>query len=435
MLQQLNLMNKNNNIKHVSNKYKESDYRWENFKHFPAINQQWFNSIYLYNKNDLKTYIVKEKTLNNYIKSFFNLTFIIRKKIKSKKRRIRLKRLSTNKIIVAKAYLKHTNNKIIILLFTYNRQKFLILKKIIQIYKILKKRNRRKKIKFYLKKKIYRLLKHNKAYKIKLLKLRILFNKLKNKLNTKANKERTLLIKTIKSKKINIFRSYLNKYSKLFNLQNLIFSYNKLLLLNSYKFKNFFLLNLKRIISKLFNNKKIEFRIFNMKQLFLNSDILMEAIAIKLKNRKNKIRKIFFKAFKILKVPLRKRFFWLRYKLKAKSVLQYNINEFLSHNLFNFYKQKVKSPQLRKIVLNSIKNKHICGVRIEGKGRLTPRLTAFRSISKTNYRGTIKNIYSSYAGLSSVILKGHYKSTIQYTIVNSKTRNGSFGVRGWIGSF
>jgi hypothetical protein len=32
------------------------------------------------------------------------------------------------------------------------------------------------------------------------------------------------------------------------------------------------------------------------------------------------------------------------------------------------------------------------------------------------------------------VLRGHIKSNLQYTIINSKTRNGSFGLKGWISS-
>jgi hypothetical protein len=32
------------------------------------------------------------------------------------------------------------------------------------------------------------------------------------------------------------------------------------------------------------------------------------------------------------------------------------------------------------------------------------------------------------------MLRGHVKSNLQYTIVQSKTRNGSFGLKGWLSS-
>jgi hypothetical protein len=37
---------------------------------------------------------------------------------------------------------------------------------------------------------------------------------------------------------------------------------------------------------------------------------------------------------------------------------------------------------------------------------------------------------SSYKKLSSVILRGHAKSNVQYTVINSKTRSGAFGLKG-----
>jgi hypothetical protein len=50
------------------------------------------------------------------------------------------------------------------------------------------------------------------------------------------------------------------------------------------------------------------------------------------------------------------------------------------------------------------------------------------------WKGSLKNIDSSYRGLSAVMLRGHVKSNLQYTMTNSKTRNGSFGLKGWVSS-
>jgi hypothetical protein len=65
---------------------------------------------------------------------------------------------------------------------------------------------------------------------------------------------------------------------------------------------------------------------------------------------------------------------------------------------------------------------------------LTRRLTASRSVFKIKWKGTLKNLDSSYRELSSVMLRGHIRSNLQYSIVNSKTRNGAFGLKGWISS-
>jgi hypothetical protein len=76
----------------------------------------------------------------------------------------------------------------------------------------------------------------------------------------------------------------------------------------------------------------------------------------------------------------------------------------------------------------------MAGVRLEARGRLTRRFTASRSVFKVKWKGSIKNLDSSYKKLSSVILRGHVKSNVQYTVINSKTRNGAFGLKGWISS-
>ena len=85
-------------------------------------------------------------------------------------------------------------------------------------------------------------------------------------------------------------------------------------------------------------------------------------------------------------------------------------------------------------ILNSLKHKDIAGARLEAKGRLTRRFTASRSVFKIKWKGSLKNIDSSYRGFSSIMLRGHAKSNVQYSIINSKTRNGAFGLKGWISS-
>jgi len=81
-------------------------------------------------------------------------------------------------------------------------------------------------------------------------------------------------------------------------------------------------------------------------------------------------------------------------------------------------------------VLNTLKQQVVSGVRFEAAGRLTKRLTAMRAIFKYRYIGSLKNIRSSYNNVSSTLLRGYVKSNLQYTLINSKTRNGSFGLKG-----
>ena len=68
--------------------------------------------------------------------------------------------------------------------------------------------------------------------------------------------------------------------------------------------------------------------------------------------------------------------------------------------------------------------------RIEAAGRLTRRYTASRSQHKVRYKGNLVNAYSSIKGYPSSVIRGNYKPNLQYTKLNSKSRIGSFGVKG-----
>jgi hypothetical protein len=50
------------------------------------------------------------------------------------------------------------------------------------------------------------------------------------------------------------------------------------------------------------------------------------------------------------------------------------------------------------------------------------------------WKGGLKNVDSSFKGLSAVMLRGIVKSNVQYSLIHSKNRNGAFGVKGWVAS-
>jgi hypothetical protein len=91
-----------------------------------------------------------------------------------------------------------------------------------------------------------------------------------------------------------------------------------------------------------------------------------------------------------------------------------------------------QSSSLEDYILSNLKHRKMSGIKIEAKGRLTRRLTASRSVFKMKWKGGLKNVDSSFRGLSVIMLRGHVKSNIQYSNLNSKNRNGAFGVKGWI---
>ena len=72
------------------------------------------------------------------------------------------------------------------------------------------------------------------------------------------------------------------------------------------------------------------------------------------------------------------------------------------------------------------------GIRLEAKGRLTKRYRADRALFKVKWKGGLKNIDSSYKGLSSVNLRGFIRPNVEYSIHTSKRRIGAFAVKGWI---
>lgn len=91
----------------------------------------------------------------------------------------------------------------------------------------------------------------------------------------------------------------------------------------------------------------------------------------------------------------------------------------------------IKLPvDLEYYVLKTLKHLKLAGVRVEAKGRLTKRFTASRSVFKMKYKGGLKNVDSSFKGLSAVMLRGIFKSNVQYSLFNSKNRNGAYGVKG-----
>jgi len=105
-------------------------------RHFPPAVNEWTNSVYSFNKDLVKTLPATDNLVNRLIKSYFSLTPLIGKK-KSKRVEIRFRRLSMNRMLVSKAGMKHTNNKVIITVYLYNRNKKILnlqIGKLIQNY-------------------------------------------------------------------------------------------------------------------------------------------------------------------------------------------------------------------------------------------------------------------------------------------------------------
>ena len=194
---------------------------------------------------------------------------------------------------------------------------------------------------------------------------------------------------------------------KLVRLQKILFNSLKLLNFNKSKFnslnlnlRNFGLISL---IEKLYN-KKVEINLVELRSIHLNSDVFSSAVALKLRDRKNKAVRVLRKAIlQMVRIP----------DLHTLITFDDNIEAMNKNNIINTIKQQVVS-----------------GVRFEASGRLTRRLTAMRAVFKYRYVGSLKNLRSSLNNKSSTLLRGYAKANSQYTLINSKTRSGTFGLKG-----
>lgn len=365
------------------------------------------------------------------IKSYFNLYKTkYKKKFHKIYRHLRLRkkliRKSTNRIYVSKAELKHTNNKIIVTLYIYNEQERYLLNK-------LKRLDPTQGIK----RKVF-------LRKINMIKRQGLI------IIDQVKRERLLLDDSI-NKFIDKFkyhetRLYKNFVRKSLTKEMLKIFYLRKLAFNKRKFEKAYLYPLNILLNNIYK-KKVEFNLINLKYLYLNSDIFSQAIVIKIIN-KRKLLKILKASLNIIKLPFFKR---LRDKERSNKLLMTSFTSKLEyfdtlnpvnnnnnntssnidvlHQLLQVYKKK-SSNYVETAILNSVRLRSVNGVRLETSGRLSKRFTASRSVFKVKYKGSLKNINSSYKGISSVLLRGHVRSNLQYTNIASKTRNGSFGLKG-----
>lgn len=435
------------------------------------------------------------------VNSYSNKYLLLRKQRFLKRLRIKenKKKNFLKKTFISLPEIKHLNNKSIITVSIYNRNNLILKKKIYKLYKMF----------IYKKKKKLSLLNHIKYGIIKaeskslnLIELLNLFPE-----NTKyLNRNKYSLINYLRLslyKRIYAFfkhgsglTSQKRPFKKVFALFNnksfdLLFNkpfaallydikkvnlrklkkikkvikrkYKKLLkykyfvmLLCFYKFRlnNSNLLGLKNIIRKMYG-KKIVFRIINLKYMYLDSNIIAEAITKKLRDRKKRILRILKSVIKNIKKVSLVENLWAASDASHKENINYTsnrldsfaslisrrkiynktpINLISSEDLLAKSKDKQKK-EIRGVILYNLNNKIVTGIKLQGSGRLTKRLTASRSVTKFRNKGTLKNINSSFKSISTIMLRGYFKSNLQYININSYNRNGSFGIKSWVSSY
>jgi hypothetical protein len=436
--------NLNNNPKTIALRNKVGDIG--KIKYLPSFSKEWKNTVYLYNKNNIKNIPVNNVNINKIIQSYFDLYFKDHKYVGSKKF-ILLKRRRNflRKIYVSNAEIKHTNNKAIITLFTINREKKILKNKYLKI---------NKKVSNNLMKRYYLL------YKSNILKIYDIFNN-KNEyplFSSSNNTSMELKVNQILKKNFLGYKlEYLNKFIKLKNLYlkkiwsvilskywktylKLLRKYDLMYSLNQYKFNKEGLLPiLSNILNKIIG-KKVEYNIINLKSIAYNTDLFTKALSLKLKKKRiNYIKSIFsilnraylpkiniIKERTLIKGEKNLDLFLDKYKdLKIISNIKTN-------NLDTVFNTILNTKEVHNTIYNNIGYKNMGGIRLEIKGRLTKRYRADRSIYSLKWKGGLKNVDSSFKRLSSVLFKGNSKSNVSYSLSNSKRRIGAFAVKGWI---
>src|SRR5258706_9901203 len=378
----------------------------------------------MYNKNTLSLIPNLSKIAIKFIRDYF---YLYNRKAERKIRRKRIynrrRKLSISRIFLSKGEFKHTNNKVIITLYVYNKQKNNYLQKLKQRYinkifeNIVSFKNNNIIETISNKKNIL----SNKLILLKKLK-KISINGTLALIDANFFKPRVARIlrdlqKRKKINKIKVVSNYVNRFYKKYNkkyLKKLFLytHYRRSIYINKSRFNYTYLQYIKNDLQVIFN-KNIEFNFINLKSFYLDSNIISQTILLKIRKNRRRLVKILSNLENV--VTVRKKRIFLGNLIKKENLYK----KVLYYNSF-----------LYKNILNNIKYKHLAGFRLEAKGRLSRRYTASRSINKIKYKGNLLNIDSSYKGLSSELLRNNLNSNLQYTKLNSKTRIGSFGLKG-----
>lgn len=388
----------------LNNTYKKKSLNSSNVTKYnkdlvPAV-RNWKSSVYTYNKNAISLIPIKSRFVMKLIKGYFNSYHLGLESLLRKERlRRRYRKISTNRIFISDGEFKHTNDKVNITLYVYNKQKLNYLLKLKKRYTILFSKARF------------------------LRKLKLIRNVGLNILNQQKEKSTVLanVLPKYNSNINSVQNIYYNRFIKK-SLKRLIYYvyYKQILYINKAKFENSYLQGLINLIRKIYN-KNVEFNIINLKYFYFNSSIYTQPLELKLKKKRNVLRylKVLIRKAKIKNI-----------KLVEKSKKLFSVNSLDTNNLVQ--QDKTNKKYLKKIILDNIKYKRVSGVRLEATGRLTRRFSASRSQRRTKYKGNLENAYSSIKGYSTPVLRGNFKANLQRTVINSTSRVGAFGVKGWV---
>lgn len=427
-----------------------------NMKYLPAFSKEWKNIIYSFNKNNMKNIAVDSVNINKIIRSYFNLFFKDRKFLgRTKFMYLKRRRKLLRRIFVSDANIKYTANKAKITLYTINKEKKALERKFYKLNTKITTKLFRKYFFFHKKKRLlkrvwYSLYKdyeiYDKNFFVKdLIHKKNYMNYTWKYLNTFLKLNRITLKKVwndlIRDEAKNYFQ-YLRKYSLLYSL-------------NQFKFNKFRLLSKLTYLLDNIIGKKIQYNIINLKSITYHPDLFTDLLALKIqKDRLNPRRRmlgVLHKARLLTRnriqersrIQRSERIDGFRDKYRDLRIISHikeeNLSSLLTNILNNIYKRKNiknynhKTKNIHNLIFNSIGYKHLSGLKLKVSGRLTKRYRADRAIQALKWKGGLKNVDSSFKGLSAVSFRGNTNSNVSYSWSKSKRRIGSFAVKGWIG--
>ena len=363
-------------------------------RQFLPATKEWFNSIYSYSRNEMRSIRGLDLSVSKLIKIYF--TSIPHSFYLTRKRK-RLKNLKTNKVYLSKLELKHTSSKVTIILYLFADDNI----NLSFLYKFT----------------------NNENFSLSMVKKAGLLG-FKNFIDNYFDLAKTteFIKKTKKS-----FYDYIridNKVDKMIN-----FLVNK--------------------ISK-FYKKKVEINIIRLKYLYLNNKMIAEYIALKLIKKKRNLFRAKRKLFKKIKFPYINKYAINNITLASQNIIKKSFRNqsraIRGKQIWDEWKQDkyfrpvVHSDQSRindtyRDFLQSINYKFPIGIRLGIAGRLTKRNVAARSIKKYTYIGSLKNIDSSFRSVSVSNLRSCSRPNLEYNQKNSLARTGAFTVRSWLGNY
>lgn len=504
------------------------------FKHIVPVNNEWINNNYSFN-NDISL-ITKDKLSNIIVKSYISSTLQGETRFKrktSKRMKDLLMRSTTKQVFVSNTEIKHTNKRVNLTVYVFDRNKQILSKRFSHLMYWLSLKGYSKNsfhnsfwkkkyqdfqiINHYFKPKFANILTYKKLLTLSRYKfvkwtynnLNIRYKWINNNLNTKhlaLVKDKSIIYNSkivINNKpsisdivklnnelfnlllKLNQNSNFVNKmFSKFWKKEITTISRKKYFLHYLFHiFNNYInLLNnklhtytpfIKAILSKIYN-KDITINLVYLKYIHLNIDLLLQAIAVKLKKRKSKLLKILKRSLKLVHIPKQYKNLIKSGSVKQDRVYSKNrinpnyrnlLTNFTGNSILNIYNDKTlnnlyyklftgnqnyldqhvsnedKQGKLEKVVfetINSLKHKYVTGIWINAKGRLTKRFTASRALFKSKHKGSLENLdqfrNKNNNKKNLLLLRNINKSNVQLGYVSSKKHIGVFGLKAWVSS-